>query len=181
MVAGFLQFFMVHIRLAKADEAELVAEISRETFYDTFAVHNTTADMDKFMAEQFSKEQLVEEFSRAGHVFFLAWVDDYPAGYVFLKNKSHQLLGSEAALEISRLYVRKAFIGKGIGKLLMQKSIEYAAQSDKEWIWLGVWEHNRSAIQFYTAFGYEKFSEHDFLLGDDLQRDWLMKRSTAHS
>lgn len=168
---------MVQIRLAEAGEAELVAEISRETFYDTFAVHNTVADMDKFMAEQFSTAQLVEEFSQAGHSFFLAWVDELPAGYIFLKNKSHQSLGSEAAIEISRLYVRKSFIGKGIGKLLMQKAIAFAEQQQKEWIWLGVWEHNQTAIDFYTAFGYEKFSEHHFLLGNDLQLDWLMKKN----
>jgi len=167
---------MVQIRLAEAGEAELIAEISRETFYDTFAAHNTVADMDKFMAEQFSTAQLVEEFSQTGHTFFLAWVDDLPAGYIFLKNKSHQALGSASAMEISRLYVRKAFIGKGIGKLLMQKAIAFAAQEQKEWIWLGVWEHNQTAIDFYTAFGYEKFAEHEFILGDDVQLDWLMKK-----
>lgn len=168
---------MVQIRLAEAGEAELIAEISRETFYETFAVHNTVADMDKFMAEQFSKEQLVEEFMIPGYTFFLALVDDEPAGYVFLKNKSHELLGSVAGMEISRLYVRKTFIGKGIGKLLMQKSIELAEQMQKEWIWLGVWEHNQTAIDFYQAFGYEKFAEHHFLLGNDLQLDWLMKKN----
>lgn len=172
---------MVQIRSAEAGEAALIAEISRETFYETFTVHNTVADMDKFMAEQFSTAQLVEEFSMAGHTFFLAWVEDLPAGYVFLKNKSHQSLGSDTALEISRIYVRNAFIGKGIGKLLMQKAIEYATQLQKEWIWLGVWEHNQTAIDFYTAFGYEKFAEHNFILGNDVQLDWLMKRNLAHS
>lgn len=168
---------MVQIRLAEAGEAELIAEISRETFYDTFAVHNTVADMDKFMAEQFSKEQLVADFFQPGHIFFLAWVDGVPAGYVFLKNRSHQALGSAEAVEISRLYVRQSFIGKGVGKSLMQKAISFAAQEQKAWIWLGVWEHNQTAIDFYTAFGYEKFGEHEFILGDDVQLDWLMKKN----
>ncbi len=172
---------MVEIRFAEAADAELIAEISRETFYDTFAVHNTAADMDKFMTEQFSTAQLVEEFALAGHTFFLAWVEDLPAGYVFLKNKTHPSLGSEAAIEISRLYVRKAFIGKGIGKQLMLKAIEFSKQWKKEWIWLGVWEHNQTAIDFYTAFGYEKFSEHHFILGDDLQLDWLMKKNLTQA
>eukprot|EP01137_Pigoraptor_chileana_P020348 Opistho-2@82595 len=99
---------MVQIRIAEAGEAELIAGISRETFYETFAVHNTVADMDKFMAEQFSTEQLVEEFAIPDYTFFLALVDNLPAGYVFLKNKSHELLGSGSSMEISRLYVRKS-------------------------------------------------------------------------
>ena len=58
----------------------------------------------------------------------------------------------------------------------MQKAIAFAAQEQKEWIWLGVWEYNQTAIDFYTAFGYEKFAEHEFILGDDVQLDWLMKK-----
>lgn len=169
---------MIQIRLAEAADAELIADISHETFYDTFAVHNTKADMDKFLAEQFSREQLMEEVGTPGHTFFLAVVDGITAGYVFLKDKSHPLLPSSNAIEISRLYARKNFIGKGVGKTLMQQAINYAAGLQKEWIWLGVWEHNQPAIQFYTSFGYQKFGEHDFILGDDLQHDWLMKRKT---
>jgi ribosomal protein S18 acetylase RimI-like enzyme len=46
----------------------------------------------------------------------------------------------------------------------------------KDNIWLGVWEHNHQAIKFYTTWGFEKFGDHLFLLGDDPQTDWLMKK-----
>lgn len=167
---------MIQIRSIEPSDAELIAVISRETFYDTFAIHNTPADMDKFMTEQFSKEQLMKEVSEPGNLFFLAYVDEVPAGYLFLKDRSHQLLPSSGSVEISRLYVRKPFIGNGIGKMLMQHAIGHAAHLQKDTVWLGVWEHNQPAIAFYTSFGYRKFGEHDFILGDDVQRDWLMQR-----
>ena len=58
----------------------------------------------------------------------------------------------------------------------MQQCLEVAAEKGKELIWLGVWEHNRRAIDFYTKFGFEKFGTPDFVLGDDVQTDWLMKK-----
>jgi ribosomal protein S18 acetylase RimI-like enzyme len=46
----------------------------------------------------------------------------------------------------------------------------------KQALWLGVWEKNERAINFYHRWGFEKFGEHDFILGDDVQTDWLMKK-----
>jgi ribosomal protein S18 acetylase RimI-like enzyme len=166
---------MIQIKTATLQDAELIAHISRETFYETFAAQNTKTDMDKFMSEQFSKEQLMAEVGVNGNIFLLAYLGDEPAGYLFLKEGSHTDLFTSNAIEVSRLYVCSSFIGKGIGKTLMQAAIELARTQNKETIWLGVWEHNQRAIQFYLSFGFKKFSEHDFVLGNDVQRDWLMQ------
>ncbi len=167
--------YMVEIKIATLSDAALIADISRETFHATFAAHNSKADMDKFLSEQFCKEQLIAEVGAAGNIFLLAYTDGIPAGYVFLKDGTHLALQTTQAIEISRLYSRTSFIGKGIGKILMEASIALARKMAKDCIWLGVWEHNQRAINFYLKFGFEKFSEHDFTLGDDIQKDWLMK------
>jgi ribosomal protein S18 acetylase RimI-like enzyme len=59
---------------------------------------------------------------------------------------------------------------------LLNACEEHALLSGKEWIWLGVWEHNPKAQQFYRKHGYEKFSEHKFMVGQDEQTDWLMRK-----
>ncbi len=165
----------IYVTHATPADAEMIANISRETFYDAFAEQNTKEDMDKFLAEQFSKESLMAEVGVDGHIFLLAYADNEPAGYVFLKIATEAALQNNKAMEVSRIYARKPFIGKGIGKMLLQAAFTEARLMEKEIIWLGVWEHNRRAIEFYTLFGFEKFSEHDFVLGTDVQRDWLMK------
>ena len=58
----------------------------------------------------------------------------------------------------------------------MEACIEVARAKDKEWIWLGVWEHNLRAIAFYQKMGFEIFDRHIFLLGQDVQYDWWMRR-----
>lgn len=166
---------MIHLKTATPADATLIAGISRETFVDTFAAFNTKEDMDKFLAEQFSKEKLIAEVHDPANLFLIAYNDLQPAGYMFLKDEMHPHIPNENAVEISRLYVRSAFIGKGVGKMLMQAAVSHALAENKTFIWLGVWEHNKRAIGFYESFGFEKFSEHDFILGNDVQRDWLMR------
>ena len=165
------------IREATVADARLIADISHLTFYETFAAYNTKEDMEKFLTDQFTKGKLIMEVGARGNTFFLAYDGNDVAGYVKLRDERiPSKMGNVTALEVARLYAMTNQIGKGVGSLLMQTSIDISKQRNKEWLWLGVWESNHRAIDFYTKWGFEKFDETDFLLGDDLQRDWLMKR-----
>jgi GNAT superfamily N-acetyltransferase len=75
-----------------------------------------------------------------------------------------------------RIYAEQSAIGKGVGAALMQYSIDLGREKGMKWIWLGVWEHNHRAIAFYTKWGFEKFGDHPFVLGADVQTDWWMRR-----
>jgi ribosomal protein S18 acetylase RimI-like enzyme len=81
------------------------------------------------------------------------------------------------SLEIERIYISKDYHGQKYGAMLMQKCIDVAIENNYESIWLGVWEHNPKAINFYQKWGFEIFGEHIFQLGDDAQTDFLMKKT----
>lgn len=164
------------IRYATAADAALIADMSRQTFYDTFARDNTKEDMDKFLSEQFTRGALMMEVGLREHSFLLAYAGEEPAGYVKLRDGKKPLDIKVAAIEIARIYVVKDFIGKGVGKLLMQACIDEAKKKDKETLWLCVWEKNQRAIDFYTAWDFQKFGVCNFILGNDLQHDWMMKK-----
>lgn len=166
----------ITIRYATKDDAELIADISQQTFYDSFIADNTEEDMQKFLTEQFTKGRLMLEVGSPQNIFLLAHIGDGVAGYVKLREgKMPKELGNANALEIARIYCTTSCIGKGVGKALMQKCIDIAKEKGKQIIWLGVWEKNSRAIDFYTKWGFQKFGEQDFLLGNDVQNDWLMK------
>lgn len=65
--------------------------------------------------------------------------------------------------------------GKKVGSALMRFALDYARAQNLEWIWLGVWENNHRAQEFYAHWGFERFSEHIFMMGPDPQTDWLMR------
>lgn len=167
----------VEIRYATPEDASMIAGLSRKTFYDTFAAQNTAEDMEKFMNEQFSHERLAQEVTNPDNIFIVAEIMDEPVGYARMREGDPPPeLNGLPAIEIARIYAVQSGIGKGIGTALMKKCIDIAFETGRRVIWLGVWEKNERAIQFYTKWGFEKFGEHDFVLGNDVQRDWLMKK-----
>ena len=73
----------------------------------------------------------------------------------------------EDAFEIQRLYVLQKFQGFGFGKQLFEFALELAT---------GVWEHNTKAQAFYNRYGFEKFSQHHFMVGQKVDTDWLLRK-----
>jgi ribosomal protein S18 acetylase RimI-like enzyme len=166
------------IREASVNDAVLIADISHETFYETFAPSNSRENIEKFLNYQFTKGKLITEVGMPDNTFFLAFTGKEVAGYVKLRDASvPEPLKNKKALEIARIYSLTSFIGKGVGKLLMETSIQFALQKQKELVWLGVWEKNHRALDFYTKWGFQKFGETDFLLGNDIQKDFLMLKN----
>ena len=167
----------ISIRLATTKDAERIADLSRKTFKETFASDNSRENMDKFLNEQFTKGRLMMEVGEPENIFLLAYLDDELAGYAKLRDGNRpDPLKDIPCLEIARLYVLEEMMGHGVGKQLMRNALDIAEELDKKMVWLGVWEKNKRAIDFYTKFGFEKFGDWDFLLGDDVQNDWLMKK-----
>jgi len=170
----------IQVTIAEPKDGEMIADISRRTFYDSFAADNSKENMDHFLNVQFSREALIAEVGAPGNIFLMAWLDTALAGYARLQDNSHPAeLGEASAIEIVRIYSEQAAIGKGVGKALMQASLDIAREKNKAWIWLGVWEHNLRAIEFYTKWGFEKFGQHIFMVGNDPQTDWYMKKKLA--
>lgn len=165
------------IRYASAEDAELIADLSRKTFYETFGYVNTKENMDKFMNEQFTHEKLMKEVTEPGNTFLIAYDGDQPVGYARMREgQKFPEFNDKDSIEIARIYVVNTSIGTGVGQQLMRQCIFIAKELKKEIIWLGVWEKNPRAIGFYSKWGFEKFNEHNFLLGDDLQKDWLLMK-----
>jgi GNAT superfamily N-acetyltransferase len=168
---------LVQIRQAVAEDAALIADMSRRTFYDAFAAQNTPEDIAQYMDTQFSRESLMAEVGMPDNIFLLAYLGGQPVGYArLLAHEAPPGVGEGPAIEIVRIYAEQSAIGKGVGKSLMQYALDLAREIGKNWIWLGVWEHNHRAIDFYTKWGFEKFGDHPFILGSDTQTDWWMKK-----
>ena len=168
---------MITVKIATTNDADLIADMSRETFYDSFAADNTKEDMDIFLNQTFTREALVEEVGARNNIFLLAYDGDNPVGYVRMReNNIPPELDADRAIEIARIYAVKSAIGKGVGKALMQKCLDIAKERKHHTVWLGVWEHNKRAQDFYSKWGFTKFADHDFILGRDVQKDWLMKK-----
>jgi ribosomal protein S18 acetylase RimI-like enzyme len=167
----------IEVRNCTENDIPLFTQLSRKTFYETFAEQNTKEDMELFLDSSFTEELIRQEFNDPSNTLLIAFLDDVPVGCVKLSDKETPgELEDFDTIEIARIYSLKEMIGKGVGKAMMEACIATALEKNKDVIWLGVWEHNPRAISFYQKFGFEKFGEHDFKLGNDIQNDWLLMK-----
>jgi ribosomal protein S18 acetylase RimI-like enzyme len=174
--------------LTTADIPELIA-LATKIFRDTFTHLNTPEAMEGFISKDYTFENFQRELKEAGSKNFFACDDDGKAiAFMRLRKNSeaNHFLGDNN-IEIQRIYVDKDYHGqRGPGGLtvadqLMQLAIDIAREQKRDWIWLGVWEHNPRAQRFYQKWGFERFSEHDFYMGEERQTDWLMKKDLRNA
>ena len=164
------------IRKINIDDLEALRNLSIQTFKETFEEVNTEEDMQKYLDENLSIEKLKTELENLNSEFYFAENNGEILGYLKLNFKDAQTEKvEENHFEIERIYVLKAFLGQKIGQILFDKAIEIGREKNLEYVWLGVWEENHRAIRFYGKNGFEIFGKHDFVLGEDVQTDLLMK------
>ena len=162
-------------RVDQAD-IELLRDISVSTFVESFAPYNTEQNMNDYIATAFSIEKLTKELTASGSSFYFIYIDNDLAGYLKLNvGESQTELHQDSSLEIERIYILGKYQSKKLGQLLFEKAIEIAKQKMVKYVWLGVWEKNSRAIQFYQKNGFVEFDKHIFKLGDDEQLDIMMK------
>jgi GNAT superfamily N-acetyltransferase len=165
------------ITTATEKDAMALTELGVKTFLDTFAAENKKEDMDKYIAGQMSLEKITEELKDTANTFFLAYTNGQLTGYAKVRGtKVPDALKDNKPLELERIYVLHEHHGTKTGAALLQHCIDHALRDHYDVIWLGVWEHNYKAVNFYERWGFEFFGSHVFRLGDDDQTDVLMKK-----
>ncbi|MBW8325979.1 MAG: GNAT family N-acetyltransferase [Prolixibacteraceae bacterium] len=166
------------IKQVTQNDIDQLQKIGRQTFSETFSSVNTEENMTKYLDEYFSVEKLTAEFNNKSSEFYFATIGKNVIGYLKLNfGQAQTELQDGNALEIERIYVLKEFHGKGVGQLLYDKALQIARQKNVDYVWLGVWEENRRAINFYTKNGFVEFDKHIFKLGNEEQTDKMMKLS----
>ncbi len=169
---------MEHIRIRKITVENLfqLQEIVRKTFSETFSSSNTQENMALYLKEGFAAEKLTAELQNPESEFYFATLNENVIGYLKVNfGQAQTELQDNQSLEIERIYVLREYHGQNIGQLLFEKAFAIAKNKRCEYLWLGVWEENHRALQFYTKNGFVAFDQHVFVFGNEEQTDIMMK------
>lgn len=167
------------IRKANCSDAKQLSQIAEETFRVTFSAMNTVSDMDAHCARSYSEAIQSAEIFDPNMMTLLCEDEGRLIGFAQLRwGGAPDCVSAKLPGEIQRLYVVSHWHGKGIAQELMNACIDKLKQRGSDVIWLGVWEKNPKAISFYKKFGFVEVGDHVFPLGNDPQRDIVMKRTT---
>jgi ribosomal protein S18 acetylase RimI-like enzyme len=170
-------FSTITIELVCASDVETLLALSRKTFYDAFQHLNNPDDFEAYTSRAFTYEQILSEINNPDSEFYFAMLGDEAVGYIKLNYRNAQAEFREpGGVEVSRIYILASQQGKRIGNQLLDFAINKAIADHMSYIWLGVWEHNLDAARFYERNGFVKTGSHQFVVGNDVQTDFLMKK-----
>lgn len=140
------------IRLAVREDIPQLMEIYN------YAVINTTATFDMECVNYENRVKWFEEHEVSPYVLYVdvdeEAGDEVVTGYASLSLYRERKAFSKT-VEVS-IYIKKEFQGKGIGKLLMKKVLDYAAENDKIHLVVSLIEgSNQTSINLHKKFGFE--------------------------
>lgn len=166
----------MNIKRASLKDINSLQKIGKRTFLETFSTENSEQDMAYYLEENFSFKKLTNELTEINSEFYFVEMEGKVVGYLKVNFGEAQTENKkENSMEIERIYVSKEFQGKKVGKALFNKAVLIAKEKKVSYVWLGVWERNTKAINFYVKNGFKAFGKHIFVLGNDPQTDIMMK------
>jgi diamine N-acetyltransferase len=165
------------VLVEKADESkhQLLATLGRQAFLDAFAAYSKESDMNDYLNQAFHPELIRSQLADYRVTYFIAYVNHEPAGYAKLKrNSTVPELEGKNVIQLERIYALGRFLNRGVGKILMENCMRVARDENFQAIWLGVWQKNARAIQFYEKWGFKKIGFKQFVIGGEVNDDFVM-------
>jgi ribosomal protein S18 acetylase RimI-like enzyme len=177
-MAGLSVPAVVRIRRAEEDDALALSVLAEATFRAAFAESNSAANMQLHCTASYGQALQLAEIRESNRETWVAELDGRLVAYVQLRLDAPSPVPSgERSVEIQRFYVDASRHGSGLAHQLMAHVLARADAGEHTVIWLGVWERNTRALAFYRKWEFEVVGEHIFKVGDDPQRDLLMRRN----
>lgn len=167
----------VSIRRAAPDEAAAVAALAARTFTDAFGAENEPAHLHAHLAAQCSPAAVRRQLLDPAWTTLVAGSPDTLCGYAQLCDTAPpQPLPCSRPRQLYRLYLDRAWWGRGLAQDLIVAAEVEARQRGADGIWLTTWDRNARGLAFYRKQGFETVGVTTFLVGEDPQRDLVLFR-----
>jgi GNAT superfamily N-acetyltransferase len=174
----------VSITRVRASEAAQLSGFSSRCFDQTYGPLCRAADVDAHIAEFLSASAWLTVLTGATSWVLAAVIDDQWAAYSHLQLAAlpegtasmHASAPSVTPVEICRFYIARKWHGQGVAAALLSEVFTHAAAHGAESVWLSSWQENARANAFYAKWGFGKIGTTTFVMGEDVQQDFLLQR-----
>lgn len=161
---------MFTIRKATTADIPVINKLAWEIFPETYKNILTKEQTEYMMEWMYSPENLHKQMEEEGHIYYIAYEECEPAGYVSIQQEGEHLF------HLQKIYVLPYFQKYGLGKILFRQAMSaikelHPAPCRME---LNV-NRNNPALGFYKYMGMEKVREGDFPIGNGFyMNDYIM-------
>src|SRR5690606_7364103 len=132
------------------------------------------ADLNAYLDAKYRPDVQRREIADANTRYRLAFDADGLIGYCMMGALDLPVEDARA-LELHRLYLHERAKGAGVADVLIKETIAWARAKGASALYLSVWENNERAQRFYRRYGFEDFSEWDFMVGSVADRDFIWR------
>jgi diamine N-acetyltransferase len=168
---------MIAFRTPTFDDAQALATLGRETFVDTFGPLYSAENLRRFVEETYSLAALQRDLSNPERLFRVAEADGAMIGYckLGLVNGFPGPFEGRRVMEFKQLYLKAEHQGSGVANQLMDWALGEARHAGFDDIVLSVFSENPRAQRFYQRYGFEKYMDYFFMVGDQRDAEFLYR------
>lgn len=153
------------------DEITRIAALAHEIWHQHFTPIIGEAQVN-YMLDKFQSAPAIRRQIADGAEYYLITVREVPSGYFCLIPEQHK-----ARLMISKLYVKQARRGTGLGKQALRFIEKRAVELNVSTLWLTVNRHNTRSINWYERMGFRTFGTQVKDIGNGfVMDDFLMEK-----
>ncbi len=136
----------VHIRTIEPGDNPFLSTIIKNTLAEFGANHPNTVYYDA------STDTLSEVFKKEGSTYFVALLDGriIGGGGIFPTDGL-----ADDTCELVKMYLLPEARGRGLGRTLIEKCLEFAAQAGYQKVYLETMPELKQALHIYAKFGFE--------------------------
>lgn len=168
----------IAIRYATAEDAPALAKLATDAFRDTHRSLDDPDEIEDYVASSFNLNVIASHIEDPSSIVLLAVSGDALIGYAHLKlSKALPCVSGAAPIELSRLYLAHAAIGKGLGARLMRAVHAEARRHNRKTVWLSVYDKNLRAVEFYRKCGFVEVGYKEFPFGGRVYLDPVLSVS----
>ncbi len=168
------------IRKAGLDDSEILSEVGKVTFTEAFGDTNTKEDLQNYLNRSFHVHTLRTQLEGRS-IFYIAELNGDAVGYLKLNLEADVPEVEDInAVQLERIYIRKYLYGAGLGTTLLERAVKVAGELNFDHIWLGVWQENKRAIDFYLKHNFKTIGTKLFRIGENITKDFVMLLQISH-
>jgi len=168
------------IRQCTVDDATTLSTLSARLFTETYGPTHPEPELSRYLARSFAVKGLRAAIADDGVAMFIAETSEGQAiAYAYIRASPDPPDGvsGDRVFEIVRFYVDGAFHGRGVGKALMQESLNETKRRGADIVWLQVWKEAPWAVGFYERMGFTVVGSAKFYFGVQIGDDHVMAKS----
>lgn len=170
------------IRRAMPEDVGRLVELATTAFRDTHRGLDDPAEIEDYVSGAFTPEKFEAILQDARSVLLTALCDGVHVGYAHIAQSTPPpCVSGPAPIELARLYLSQSVIGKGYGSALMNAVHAVARQAGCGTIWLGVYDRNERARDFYKRWGFVDVGTKEFLFGGRSYADPVMSAAVKNA